>query len=390
MANINFKDTVTINGTAPASSWTDADGKGTITATLDNGTGDEAALVINGTVNKATSGEASGITQNWTDTLSPARIAALDVYRGGDRECLINTGADNYPSMYVKWYTKMSGGWACFTAATQADSGKYCTMFANGAASSGALAAGDVGIFSQGNSNKGFKFMDDQVGGYTYAPIVTYAVRLGEKGGSDLVDVGIMRYGAGVARIFNGDLNSISTSKLMVTDLVAPDGSPDALTIANDGGLTANVSLTIAASAKVVLDTNVLEYADTVALTDESAVDLFDLTIASNEQVAGVIHYATFVKDGSSPPEQQVHCGTVHFAAVNKDGTITTDIAELTSGAGGEVDILTSGTLTDAWTAVDGTGKVTVRANFNTSLTPTTFELAYHLHLFRPRTLTKK
>lgn len=384
-------------------------GKAIINAALSNATGDEVAVQVSPTVNKATSGTATAIRMDVTDSASPSDVYFIRGFRGVNEVFTLATDAGEYPGASVKWWTG-AGGYAHFSVLTTADSGKWAAFFANGTATANALASGDVGIYYDGNSNKGFKFLSDQIGAYCYAPIVASAVRIGEAGGGSAVDVGIIRGASNVLQVFNGDVNSPVSAKLQCSAIVAPDGSPDAITIDNAGNLTLDAGCDlewstdvglerVAASilkltdggsgyGAVQLDANVRNWADTVTLTNNSATDLFDITLADGDNVAGVMHYAVFVVDASA--EQQVHAGQVTFVALNKGGTITTDINEITVGAGGEVDILTTGTLTDAFTAVDGTGKVTVKANFASSLTPTTMELVYDLSLMRPRTFTKK
>ena len=61
----------------------DAAGKVTASATLDAATGNEVALALNYTVNKATSGNDTGLLVNMTDTLSPGTSNLVDFQTGG-------------------------------------------------------------------------------------------------------------------------------------------------------------------------------------------------------------------------------------------------------------------------------------------------------------------
>ena len=71
-----------------------ADGDTLITATtpvvLDQATGDEAALTLNYTTNKATSGDDTGLLINQTDTASPGTSLLADFQVGGTSKLSIN------------------------------------------------------------------------------------------------------------------------------------------------------------------------------------------------------------------------------------------------------------------------------------------------------------
>jgi hypothetical protein len=86
----------------------------------------------------------------------------------------------------------------------------------------------------------------------------------------------------------------------------------------------------------------------------------------------GLLIYSVESNDGVNV---QILTGTARFQAVNKAGTVTCAIDAL----GAESDLSTSGTLTNALTcSVSGVG-VTLLANANSSLTPSTFQIHYSI-----------
>jgi len=115
-------------------------------------------------------------------------------------------------------------------------------------------------------------------------------------------------------------------------------------------------------------------------LTDGSAVGLFEVALpTSGNTCGGMFSYRIHCWNGT---DFQSHCGVANYAAGNKAGTITSEIGH-SSGVGGlETEVESSGTLTDTFTTVNGTGKVTITLNANTSLTPSAneFYVTYTLH----------
>lgn len=103
-----------------------------------------------------------------------------------------------------------------------------------------------------------------------------------------------------------------------------------------------------------------------------SAISLFTVTVASLKASGGFIVYNYFGTDGTD-----VHSltGLVTYATANKAGTLTTQITEV---AGNQAKAATAGTITIAWTIVDGgAGLATIKAATTDSLTTTTAVLSY-------------
>lgn len=101
------------------------------------------------------------------------------------------------------------------------------------------------------------------------------------------------------------------------------------------------------------------------AMPDNAATGIFEVALPASGMTGGEIRY-TYTATGGG--EFQAHSGVVSFAAVNKAGVYTTAIGESTLLSGLEQAALSAGTLTDVWSIVAGVNKITVTANFDTSL----------------------
>ncbi len=83
----------------------------------------------------------------------------------------------------------------------------------------------------------------------------------------------------------------------------------------------------------------------------------------------GTIRATIRCTDGT---DMQSFTQIIEFSAVNKGGVYTTNISpvpmDLVSSVGSKS--VSAGTLTTTWTILDGTNKVTIQLNADTSLTP--------------------
>lgn len=107
-------------------------------------------------------------------------------------------------------------------------------------------------------------------------------------------------------------------------------------------------------------------------LTDATATDLVEITLPTLKGAGGVISYSAFATNGTD-----VHdlTGIVRFAAVNKAGTYTTNATIVSEGS----VVSDAGTFTCTWSFNNGTDKTTLRVSCDTTLTPTTLYIKYHL-----------
>lgn len=104
------------------------------------------------------------------------------------------------------------------------------------------------------------------------------------------------------------------------------------------------------------------------ALTDGVPVTIATITISSGMGAGGTIEASIFSTNGT---DHQVFTELVQWAAVNKAGTITSDINTSTGVTAKETS---AGTISSSWTFVDNTdGTADILVSANTSLTPTTF-----------------
>lgn len=117
------------------------------------------------------------------------------------------------------------------------------------------------------------------------------------------------------------------------------------------------------------------------ALVDEVATTVATVDVQAGEMAGGVIEYSIRSTDGT---DHQVLSGSVTWSVVNKAGTLTGSI----SASGTDSTALSAGTLTVAWTLDLADSTVEIRANANTSLTPSTFEVRFQVHNCSPEILT--
>jgi len=139
----------------------------------------------------------------------------------------------------------------------------------------------------------------------------------------------------------------------------------------------------IKSNGVVVRNQRTSEYNGVKTLADGVATGFVDILIAAGEFLGGEIIYSIYVTDGT---DYQAHSGSIAFNAVNKAGTVTSDIEE-TYLAASESEVVTAGTLTDDWTITNGTGKITINCNANTSLAGATITLKYTIRLHSTNTI---
>lgn len=99
-----------------------------------------------------------------------------------------------------------------------------------------------------------------------------------------------------------------------------------------------------------------------VALTDATAVSLFEIALPKLKMTGGKIVATVQVTDGT---DMQSFTQEITYSAVNKGGTYTTSITATTGDKS-----VSAGTLTNTWTILNGTNKVTIQLAADTSLTP--------------------
>lgn len=102
----------------------------------------------------------------------------------------------------------------------------------------------------------------------------------------------------------------------------------------------------------------------TKVLTNNSAITVTNITVASNTVAAGKVDYAVEVFDGT---DLQIEEGSVYYHLTNKGGTI----ANNSTNKSGNQQVTTSGTLSVTWT-ITAANPGLLQINVNSSLTPNT------------------
>jgi len=107
--------------------------------------------------------------------------------------------------------------------------------------------------------------------------------------------------------------------------------------------------------------------------TTNGNIDLFDITLPPSTICGGHMMYSIYASDGT---DFQVHDGAVHFSALNKGGAFTTQVQDTANTF--DSTAVSAGSITDTWSIVNGTDKVTIRLNVgNTVITPNSVIVSY-------------
>lgn len=118
------------------------------------------------------------------------------------------------------------------------------------------------------------------------------------------------------------------------------------------------------------------------ALTESSATSFVQVGIASNDSAGGTVDYCIHATDGT---DVQARCGTIDFGGVNKAGTMTCATPNI---YGTETNPVSTGTLTNTFTATTGTNACLLQANAVSSLTQTILEIRYSITCHGTCTIT--
>lgn len=106
-------------------------------------------------------------------------------------------------------------------------------------------------------------------------------------------------------------------------------------------------------------------------LTDATATNIVNITLPTLTGASGFVDYEAYASDGT---DVQVRRGTLAFSVVNKAGSYTSE-----SSIVNEAGSLSTGTFTCTFDFSNGSNQTTLRANCDSSLTPTTLYIIYHL-----------
>lgn len=114
-------------------------------------------------------------------------------------------------------------------------------------------------------------------------------------------------------------------------------------------------------------------------LTDATATNLFTITLPTLTAASGVINFTAIAGDGT---DIQTRSAILRWSTVNKGGTYTNEIAVVSEAAS-----VSAGTLTCTYDFSNGTNATTIRANCDTSLTPTSFVANWTLNNNSPQAI---
>ena len=172
------------------------------------------------------------------------------------------------------------------------------------------------------------------------------------------------------------DISNYWTDTIATTGArtLAGVGVGGSLTITPTSGKSVIINAPINQSAKTV------EYSGTKVLTDGVITNLFEIAIVGNSAGVGAfMSYSVLATNGTAV---QMHSGFANIVGCSgSTGTITSAIAE----AATEAECWTADTvkLTESgWAVTNGTGKITVTANFDSSLSAPTITMTYKLIVF--------
>jgi len=105
----------------------------------------------------------------------------------------------------------------------------------------------------------------------------------------------------------------------------------------------------------------------------DGAISLFEVALTAGSMTGGTITWTIVATDGT---DVQSLSGLTTYSSVNKAGAYTDTI---TTNASNTSSALSSGTLTAAFSVVDGTNKITVKVTPAGSLTETTYRIYWNL-----------
>jgi hypothetical protein len=106
-------------------------------------------------------------------------------------------------------------------------------------------------------------------------------------------------------------------------------------------------------------------------LTSGTPVALIDVALPTLKATGGVIK-ATIVAINATDVQERTQL--VRFSSVNKGGVYTNDVTIAFEGV-----VVSTGTLTGAWTVTNGTNKITLNLNATSSITPTTLYVIWSI-----------
>lgn len=367
---------------------TDAAGNGTLSWAAGGSGSSTYPVTLSGNVSAAawtTTGTGLiGAAANFTDTTSSGTVATMYIHRLGIPTVLASS-VTTYTAAYGLWVEPP-------TASTNVTiTNKFAAGFNNKIYAGGGTAGvcnfsvttdGATGLsLAAGNTlelvvagSRNFQMISGQT-------MIATPILLGFQangnigwGSSSTADCYLTRIGAANLQFGTTDAAAPVAQTLQVQSVVAgttdtagadwtrraslPTGTAAGGNILEKTGFSAKSTGT---SQGTAVDRKII-VAKGKVLTDAVAVSLFEIALPTLTMCGGVIEATVQCTNGT---DMQSFTQTITYSAVNKGGVYTKSITAST----GDKSVST-GTLVNTWSLLDGTNKVTVQLSSDTSLTP--------------------
>lgn len=164
-----------------------------------------------------------------------------------------------------------------------------------------------------------------------------------------------------------GSENAVGTDKAGANVTLKPGGSSGS-GVPGTARVQRGTSGAAGSTQNPVVDAIIVPPRKAVA-ANNTIQGLFEVAVPAGKAVSGLISFSVFATDDT---EVQVRSGLARFSAVNKAGTITSEVAVVNEAAA-----VSAGTQTCTWAVLAGTNKITLRFTANSSLTPTEQHITY-------------
>lgn len=252
---------------------------------------------------------------------------------------------------------------------------------------SGRLPVNNIGIYSNvsgGNNNYPALFIGGNIGIGTIKPTKNLSFN-----GNANQTIGLERHTTGNTAGVNltlsaGGATSSATNKDGGMLVLSPGVST------NQGKSSVRIQALTRANASGTADNTLVDRVIIPSrkyLTDNTVVGIIDVTLGSNTTTGGSIRYTIHVTDGT---DYQAHSGMLIWGGVSKGAAITANIGHATAASGLELDVVSSGTITDTWSAFEeDLGKVTISVNANSSLSNPIIWIEYIVENFGSTAITQ-
>lgn len=318
-------------------------------------TGSQTTPVLDLSTTWSTSGVATAIKLNVTDTASNASSLLMELQQAGNS--VVRFGKRNAygeTSFYTTTFSEHTR-----TIIHQSDNGGIS--------------------FSSNAVGRHFFLVGDTTGGggpaqlYLGAPatITWQSTNRVDAGVTDLV---IGRDAAATLQLGTDHATTPTAQTIKAHDVTTGTGA--SLTIAGGKGSVAGGGVTIATSATNGAPISRIDVKpNEIALTDSTDTTVVNIALADGKYLGGELIVTTHADDGTDFQAITEH---LTFSAVNNTGAVTATIQTTPSTS---TPAASTGTLTTGWSIVANGDGVDIKNNASSSLTETTLKCSYQLRL---------